>query len=327
MKKLFTLIAAMLFVGGASLNANAAEKDLDLNPSSWGWGWGTTDGSLADGILTINFGGSYAAFSTGYDPAVDWSEWKALVFVIDSYDGDYGKVLYKFSDKDGENVVKEFGSITERTEFVLPIDVTENEWVKTVKQIAIQGGGTAAIMKVSRVYLANDLVVDNSIIWKGSANQGTDWAWDATVGLSGADFANLKSGDKLTLEYTINGEGEYHQFKALFGQWGNDAHKMPASLATVANEYDCVALEEGTTSYEIILTDEEIVTLKSEGLRLSGFDVTFTKLSIKSKGTGISNTIAAPANDNAPQYNLAGQKVDNSYKGVVIKNGKKFFQK
>lgn len=44
-------------------------------------------------------------------------------------------------------------------------------------------------------------------------------------------------------------------------------------------------------------------------------------------GTGINNTVAAPANDNAPMYNLAGQKVDNSYKGVVIKNGKKIFQK
>jgi hypothetical protein len=31
--------------------------------------------------------------------------------------------------------------------------------------------------------------------------------------------------------------------------------------------------------------------------------------------------------DNATIYNLAGQKVDNSYKGLIIKNGKKMLQK
>ena len=33
------------------------------------------------------------------------------------------------------------------------------------------------------------------------------------------------------------------------------------------------------------------------------------------------------ADANAPVYNLAGQKVSTSYKGVVIKAGKKFVQK
>ena len=39
------------------------------------------------------------------------------------------------------------------------------------------------------------------------------------------------------------------------------------------------------------------------------------------------NTIKTDADVNAPVYNLAGQKVDNSYKGVVIMNGKKMIQK
>ena len=30
---------------------------------------------------------------------------------------------------------------------------------------------------------------------------------------------------------------------------------------------------------------------------------------------------------NAPLYNLAGQRVSNNYKGVVVKNGKKYFNK
>lgn len=37
--------------------------------------------------------------------------------------------------------------------------------------------------------------------------------------------------------------------------------------------------------------------------------------------------LVAPAAKNAPVYNLAGQQVGASYKGVVIKNGKKYVQK
>ena len=42
--------------------------------------------------------------------------------------------------------------------------------------------------------------------------------------------------------------------------------------------------------------------------------------------TGITSVKAADA-VNAPVYNLAGQRVNNGYKGVVIQNGKKFMQK
>ena len=45
--------------------------------------------------------------------------------------------------------------------------------------------------------------------------------------------------------------------------------------------------------------------------------------------TGIQaiTAVNAEQNPNAPIYNLAGQQVTKSYKGVVIQNGKKFFQK
>jgi len=34
-------------------------------------------------------------------------------------------------------------------------------------------------------------------------------------------------------------------------------------------------------------------------------------------------SVSVEAKDNAPAYNLAGQKVSDSFKGIVIKNGKK----
>ena len=44
------------------------------------------------------------------------------------------------------------------------------------------------------------------------------------------------------------------------------------------------------------------------------------------EATGIS-TVKTANNGNGLIYNLAGQRVDNSYKGLVIKNGKKLVQK
>ncbi len=41
---------------------------------------------------------------------------------------------------------------------------------------------------------------------------------------------------------------------------------------------------------------------------------------------GIENVIASE-NENAPMYNLQGVQVDENYKGIVIKNGKKFINK
>ena len=42
---------------------------------------------------------------------------------------------------------------------------------------------------------------------------------------------------------------------------------------------------------------------------------------------GIETVRAIELNANAPIYNLAGQRVDKDYKGVVIQNGKKFIKK
>lgn len=42
--------------------------------------------------------------------------------------------------------------------------------------------------------------------------------------------------------------------------------------------------------------------------------------------TGINNVETTTANANVPVYNLAGQRVDSNYKGVVIKKGKKYMQ-
>lgn len=51
-----------------------------------------------------------------------------------------------------------------------------------------------------------------------------------------------------------------------------------------------------------------------------------TQAVVPGSSTGISNITTSEA-DNAPAYNLAGQKVNAAYKGIVIKNGKKMIKK
>jgi hypothetical protein len=38
-------------------------------------------------------------------------------------------------------------------------------------------------------------------------------------------------------------------------------------------------------------------------------------------------SVEASVSDNAPVYNLSGQKVGKSYKGIIIRNGKKYINK
>ena len=50
-------------------------------------------------------------------------------------------------------------------------------------------------------------------------------------------------------------------------------------------------------------------------------------VTLKNEPAGIKEVNNSTVNENAPIYNLAGQRVGKDYKGVVIQNGKKFIKK
>lgn len=50
-------------------------------------------------------------------------------------------------------------------------------------------------------------------------------------------------------------------------------------------------------------------------------------ISVNGHTAGVNHVTIDKMNANAPMYNLAGQRVSKNYKGVVIQNGKKFFNK
>ena len=112
-----------------------------------------------------------------------------------------------------------------------------------------------------------------------------------------------------------------------------NANIISETSGTYTNQY----LTNGTD--KVMIYDKfktEISITDGEGLDVTGILVT-GKLSgnvIKELApisapipTGINNITTDATLENAPAFNLAGQKVGKAYKGVVIKAGKKFIQK
>ena len=77
---------------------------------------------------------------------------------------------------------------------------------------------------------------------------------------------------------------------------------------------------------QLILVNDGNVLLKTHGT----YKISVTKdlvMTVTSSTTAINGIEATAEEANAPIYNLSGQKVTKSYKGVVIQNGKKIYQK
>lgn len=122
-----------------------------------------------------------------------------------------------------------------------------------------------------------------------------------------------------------------------FGNYvGKDAKKRKLGNTDV---YFCGNFEEAllTDGKQWIIKNEGIHAsiVKADGVKISPFRAYFTgipegasaKLNFDDEETtGITNVNAAESNDGT-LYNLAGQKVNAAYKGIVIKNGKKYLVK
>lgn len=87
---------------------------------------------------------------------------------------------------------------------------------------------------------------------------------------------------------------------------------------------------EGATSVELTLDAERknyVTQFYLQGPAGAQFVLASAYVCVKDYvATGISQTIAVPAAKSSKVFNLAGQQVGKSYKGIVIKNGKKYVQ-
>ena len=81
----------------------------------------------------------------------------------------------------------------------------------------------------------------------------------------------------------------------------------------------------GTPAFAQVQSGQDIPAKKGY-IVLSGASAAKYAINFDGEATGIQTIEAAPAT-NADMYNLAGQRVDKSYKGIVIVNGKKYLNK
>ncbi len=131
--------------------------------------------------------------------------------------------------------------------------------------------------------------------------------------------------------------------------------KVIAPAAAIDNLCDLVKLEkvkittEDSKKYYVVDGDKKVQVYN--GFHLSAFDdmtqfaatdeydvigivasvykgvPSINLIEVKKVVPNAIDTVQAAQNENAPMYNLAGQRVGKNYKGVVIQNGKKFMNK
>ena len=157
-----------------------------------------------------------------------------------------------------------------------------------------------------------------------------------TTSISGIKFANSYTTDGASngnnAELTVEGGFKTGDKIVIAGAFNNSDETKTAAI-------DIFTLD-GTTPTVLFTTkqfingrtvadnpEEETFVLTADADKLylgrNGNTATFvTTLKVTRETAGISETLNVKVNNGAI-YNLAGQKVDESYKGVVIQNGKK----
>ena len=86
-------------------------------------------------------------------------------------------------------------------------------------------------------------------------------------------------------------------------------------------------MSSGKTDYQkvelVVEADGDLTLSSTKSVNVQAITIN-TDLPEISTGIGV---VKANAEDNGAAYNVAGQKVDEGYKGLVIKGGKKMIQK
>ena len=309
MKKIFTLmVAAVAAVSAFAQSRTTLWEGEQVMDATW-----PNVGVELSNLATAKAGDNIVVTTSKVDASINaaW-EWGSQVFLkVNS--GANGA----WEDMAGTSAVgfKEPGEAKfEITDKIL-------EQFKTASSFYVQG----MCVVVSKVELESAVPTTSTQLWSGECVFG-NWAYGFSV--PAEQFAKASAGDVLEFVYTTDTETteKWWQFKTIFAGTEDALTSNKADL----NEYDCATVASGSTSYKIVLNAEDIARLKETGLSVNGHFNIVTAVNliqaVKEPSTGISNAfVLTPAKD-SKTFNLAGQQVDASYKGVVIKNGKKFVQ-
>ena len=190
---------------------------------------------------------------------------------------------------DGNNYVLELDN---KATYVL---ITFNPETKGISTIIVDGGDEPA---------------GNTVLW--DTETAFD-SWSATIVIEAEKFANVKAGDIIRVSYKDKGS-DYNPIYKHVDDWSD------------WTDFQNAINKDNEGYFEAPVTEDAIAELQSKGLRFQGVGFTLTKVELISDASAINSVKKATKADGAI-YNIAGQKVNASYKGLVIKNGKKYIQK
>ncbi|MBQ3769557.1 MAG: chitobiase/beta-hexosaminidase C-terminal domain-containing protein [Prevotella sp.] len=197
-------------------------------------------------------------------------------------------------------------------------------YAQHVQQITIQGGNSAASVEVEG-------------IWFGTTAEFVKAGGDVPV--------RPEAGGALTMwegELVYDGWGVSSTVDPKYFEVAQVGDIIYCSVKDVTADYNPIfkyqdwsdftdiqaTLAKDETHFEgKIATAEALDYLQKNGLRFQGVGFTLTKVELKVPDPSGVNTINVVKADNGAIYNVAGQKVNAGYKGLVIKNGKKFVNK
>lgn len=309
MKKFFTLmVAAFAAVCSFAQSRTTLWEGEQILDATW-----PNVGVELSNLATAKAGDNIVVTVSKVDASINsaW-EWGSQVFLKVNSGADGGWV-----DMEGSSAV----GLKEPGEAKFEITDKALEQFKGATSFFVQG----MCVVVSKVELESAVATTSTQIWSGECVFGN---WAEGFNVPAEKFADASAGDLLEFVYTTdtNTKETWWQFKTIFSGTEETLSSNKGDL----NEYGCTSVASGSTSYKIVLNAEDVAKLKEKGMFVNGHYVIVTAVNLiqaaKDPSTGISNaTILTPAKS-TKIYNLAGQQVDASYKGVVIKNGKKFVQ-
>lgn len=314
MKKLFTLIATVLMAVGVNAQTVIWEGEVTTDWSGAGV-WGTDGGAELKAVNAKV--GDFLKFKI--EPLADsWQLWLTEGHWTKVAEGSDENVVFAKFNSWGNSLDAEGYATYEITEDMLSYATTAQGWGNI---FIIQGNDA----KLTQVVFTAAVPTTTTAIWEGNTAFGN---WENGFSIGKDKFATAKAGDIMELVYSADTStgANYHQFKTQY----SDVDEVLTSNASELNEWNCATVPANGTSYKITLNETDVAKLKELGLYVGGYYCIVTQVNLiqevgEAPSTGI--TAVKTVQQNAVRYNLAGQKVDQDYKGVVIENGKKIVVK
>lgn len=185
----------------------------------------------------------------------------------------------------------------------------------------VQAGKAGVVVNSLVIYRLKSNVPSNIVTLTDEPVKLDNFSGSVVVNIPASSFADAQLGDEIHFALTDvdNSKSYSAQVKMV-----TNADGWPLLISNV----DALNVSYIPEFVYLIKDEATLNTLKATGLIVQGTGATISSVKLyTSTPTAISQISSKPSQSENAVYNLAGQQVGKSYKGIVIKNGKKYVQK